>query len=195
MIFIRMRILHPDRCRFHGRPIYVKLHIRIFYVLGHFDFGTFSPHNNLAMLSSVIRSAVRAPATASIIRRSFTTKYTEAHEYMTIKGSEATVGITDFAQNALGDVVYVDLPKVGDKFSKGEAFGSVESVKAASDVYAPASGEVIEINEKLADEPNLVNEGAMTSGWFIKMKLSDVKETSDLLDEKAYQEHCDKNDH
>ncbi|KAF0692577.1 Aste57867_16389 [Aphanomyces stellatus] len=147
------------------------------------------------MLSRVIRSVARAPTASAFARRAFSTKFSPSHEYLTINGNNATVGITDFAQNALGDVVYVELPAVGDKVTKGEVFGSVESVKAASDVYSPASGTVVEINESLSDEPNLVNDGAQTTGWFIKIELDDVTETSDLLDEKAYQEHCDKDDH
>ncbi|EQC41222.1 glycine cleavage system H protein [Saprolegnia diclina VS20] len=144
------------------------------------------------MLSRVFRSAVRSPALA---RRSFATKFTPEHEYLIINGNEATVGITDFAQTALGDIVYVDLPSVGQKFAKGESFGSVESVKAASDVYAPASGEVIEVNEVLAASPELVNESPLENGWFMKIKLTNPAETSELLDEAAYQKHCDEADH
>ncbi|OQS02436.1 glycine cleavage system H protein, mitochondrial precursor [Thraustotheca clavata] len=141
------------------------------------------------MLSRVFR---RAPVFA---RRAFSTKYTPQHEYLTIKGDEGTIGITDFAQNALGDVVYVDLPKIGEKFSKGDSFGSVESVKAASDVYVPVSGEVIAINENLVDSPNLVNESPLEDGWFIKIKLSDAAEATELLDEEAYKTHCENEDH
>ncbi|ETW03572.1 glycine cleavage system H protein [Aphanomyces invadans] len=144
------------------------------------------------MLSRVIRSVARAPAASALSRRCFTTKFSPSHEYLTIAGNQATIGITDFAQNALGDVVYVELPSVGDQVTKGEVFGSVESVKAASDVYAPASGKVVEVNEALADEPSLVNDGAQTTGWFIKIELDDVSETSNLLQESEYQELCDK---
>ncbi|KAF0754342.1 hypothetical protein AaE_005374 [Aphanomyces astaci] len=147
------------------------------------------------MLSRVLRSVARAPAASAFSRRCFTTKFAPSHEYLTIAGNQATIGITDFAQNALGDVVYVELPAIGDQVTKGEVFGSVESVKAASDVYAPASGKVVEINEDLTSEPSLVNDGPQTTGWFIKIELDDVSETSDLLDESAYQEHCDKDDH
>ncbi|KDO35042.1 glycine cleavage system H protein [Saprolegnia parasitica CBS 223.65] len=136
------------------------------------------------MLSRVFRSAVRSPALA---RRSFATKFTPEHEYLIINGNEATT--------ALGDIVYVDLPSVGQKFAKGESFGSVESVKAASDVYAPASGEVIEVNEVLASSPELVNESPLENGWFMKIKLTNPAETSELLDEAAYQKHCDEADH
>ncbi|CAK4084356.1 unnamed protein product [Aphanomyces euteiches] len=147
------------------------------------------------MLSRVIRSVARAPVSTSFARRCFSTKYTPSHEYLTLNGNVGTIGITDFAQNALGDVVYVELPAVGDQVTKGEVFGSVESVKAASDIYAPASGKVVEINEKLSDEPNLVNEGPTTTGWFIKIELDNADETTDMLDEAAYQEHCNNAEH
>jgi glycine cleavage system H protein len=101
----------------------------------------------------------------------------------------ATVGITDYAANALGDIVFVDLPEVGDEVEKGEAFGAVESVKAASDVYAPISGEVVEINGALEDTPDLVNSSALEDGWFIKVKMSDAGEVDALMDEAAYAEH------
>ena len=106
-----------------------------------------------------------------------------------------TIGITDFAQAALGDVVYVDLPSVGDALDKGDSFGAVESVKAASDVYMPAGGEVLEANEALESEPSLVNEGAMTDGWFIKIKVADEAELGELMDEAAYEAHCEAEDH
>ncbi|KAI9911820.1 hypothetical protein PsorP6_009651 [Peronosclerospora sorghi] len=141
---------------------------------------------------SAWRSAVsQQPAGLSY----FSTKYTLQHEYVKINGNEGTVGITDFAQNSLGDVVYVDLPAVGDKFKKGEAFGAVESVKAASDLYSPATGTVTAVNENLADEPSLVNEEAMTGGWFIKLELDDTSDLDDLLDEAAYKEHCESEEH
>ena len=118
-------------------------------------------------------------------RRSFA----ESHEYAKVDGGVATVGITDYAANALGDIVFVDLPEVGDEVEKGEAFGAVESVKAASDVYAPISGEVVEINGALEDTPDLVNSSALEDGWFIKVKMSDEGEVGSLMDEAAYAEH------
>ena len=118
-------------------------------------------------------------------RRSFA----ESHEYAKVDGGVATVGITDYAANALGDIVFVDLPEVGDEVEKGEAFGAVESVKAASDVYAPISGEVVEINGALEDTPDLVNSSALEDGWFIKVKMSDAGEVGALMDEAAYAEH------
>lgn len=113
-----------------------------------------------------------------------------------MEGDVATCGITDFAQSALGDIVFVDLPDIDDDFEKGDSFGSVESVKAASDVYAPISGTVVEINEKLTEEPGVVNtdaEGA--EGWFIKLKISDPDELGDLMTPEAYVEHCEKEAH
>ena len=94
----------------------------------------------------------------------FSTYYLESHEYIKVDGDQATVGITDFAQNALGDVVYVELPEVGESFEAGDSFGSVESVKAASDVYLPVEGEIVEVNEMLDDNPGLLNEDCMGDG-------------------------------
>jgi glycine cleavage system H protein len=124
-----------------------------------------------------------------------TTYYTTAHEYCKVDGNVATVGITDFAQSALGDIVFVDLPGVGDKFEAKDSFGSVESVKAASDVYAPVSGEVLEVNEALTDEPGLVNTSAEDNAWFIKLKMSDDSELKGLMGADAYKEHCEKEAH
>lgn len=106
-------------------------------------------------------------------------------------GGIATCGITDFAQAALGDIVFVDLPEVGDEFEKGESFGSVESVKAASDVYAPVSGTVTEVNNALSDEPGLVNSEAEGGAWFVKIKMTDDGELSTLLAADAYKKHCE----
>jgi glycine cleavage system H protein len=118
-----------------------------------------------------------------------------AHEYVTVEGDVGTCGITDFAQAALGDIVFVDLPEVGDEFDKGDSFGSVESVKAASDVYCPVSGTVTEVNDLLADEPGMVNTGAEGPAWFIKLKLKDANETATLMGPDAYIEHCEKEAH
>ena len=114
---------------------------------------------------------------------------------MKVEGKIGTVGITDFAQSALGDIVFVDLPEVGDEFDKGDAFGSVESVKAASDVYAPVSGKVVEINEKLSDDPSLVNSEAEGEAWFIKLEIKDESELGDLMGPEAYKEHCENEAH
>jgi glycine cleavage system H protein len=118
-----------------------------------------------------------------------------AHEYITVDGNVGTVGVTDFAQAALGDIVFVDLPESGDEFDKGDSFGSVESVKAASDVYAPVSGSVLESNEALNDEPGLVNTNAEDDAWFIKMEISDESDLESLMDADSYKEHCEKEAH
>lgn len=118
-----------------------------------------------------------------------------AHEYVKADGIIGTCGITDFAQAALGDIVFVDLPEVGEEFDKGDSFGSVESVKAASDVYAPVSGTVTEVNDKLNDEPGLVNAAAEGDAWFIKLEIKDSGELDDLLGPDAYKEHCEKEAH
>jgi glycine cleavage system H protein len=118
-----------------------------------------------------------------------TTLYTSDHEWLDIDGDVATVGITDYAQQQLGDVVFVELPKVGRTLKKAEAAAVVESVKAASDVYAPISGEVIEANEALASEPALVNTDAQGKAWFFKIRIADKSELGGLMDEAAYQAH------
>jgi len=113
-------------------------------------------------------------------------RYTREHEWITVDGDVATVGITDFAQEQLGDVVYVELPAVGRKVTRGGEAAVVESVKAASEVYAPLSGEVVAVNEALAQEPATVNADPFGKGWFLKMKLADRGELDGLMDEKAY---------
>ncbi|MBR0780829.1 glycine cleavage system protein GcvH [Bradyrhizobium iriomotense] len=118
-----------------------------------------------------------------------TTLYTSDHEWLAIDGDTATVGITDYAQQQLGDVVFVELPKVGRALKKAEAAAVVESVKAASDVYAPVTGEVLETNEALAAEPALVNSDAQGTAWFFKIKIADKSELGGLMDEAAYKAH------
>ena len=114
-------------------------------------------------------------------------KYSEDHEWVELKGDDLVViGITDFAQEQLGDLVYVELPEVGDECSRGENISVIESVKAASDLIAPVSGTIIEVNSRLEDEPELVTEDSMGEGWFIKVKLSNTSELDDLMDESAY---------
>lgn len=115
-----------------------------------------------------------------------TLKYTEDHEWVRVDGDEATVGISDYAQEQLGDVVFVELPEVGKAVKKGDEAAVVESVKAASEVYAPVSGEVIAVNDGIEEDPAKVNEDAMGAGWFIKIKLSDPSELDGLMDEAAY---------
>ncbi|MGL9616566.1 glycine cleavage system protein GcvH [Bradyrhizobium sp. U531] len=118
-----------------------------------------------------------------------TTLYTSDHEWLAIDGDVATVGITDYAQQQLGDVVFVELPKVGRSLKKAEAAAVVESVKAASDVYAPITGEVLETNAELAAEPALVNSDAQGKAWFFKIKIADKSELGGLMDEAAYKAH------
>ena len=113
-------------------------------------------------------------------------KYTEDHEWLQIDGDTAVVGITHHAQDALGDVVFVDLPEVGKSFAAKEVAGVVESVKAAADVYMPVSGEVTEVNEALRADPSLANSDPLKSGWFFKVKLSEPAQVDALLDETAY---------
>jgi glycine cleavage system H protein len=115
-----------------------------------------------------------------------TMKYTEDHEWIQLDGATATVGITQHAQDALGDVVFVDLPEVGKTYAQKETAGVVESVKAAADVYMPISGEVIEVNEALRADPSLANSDPMGAGWFLKVKLSDATQLDALMDETAY---------
>lgn len=118
------------------------------------------------------------------------TYYSQTHEYITVDGNIGYVGISDYAQHALGNVVYVDMPDKGDEIEAGEDFGAVESVKAASDLMAPVSGTVLEANEKLADNPRLINEDPMAN-WIIKVELSDPSQLDDLMDEEAYKAHCE----
>ena len=118
-----------------------------------------------------------------------TTRYTRDHEYIRLDGDTAVIGITDYAQGQLGDVVFVELPEVGTKLGKGGQAAVVESVKAASEVYAPASGEVTAVNTLLEAAPGTVNDDAAGSGWFVKVKLSDATELDALMDEAAYQDY------
>ena len=118
-------------------------------------------------------------------------KYSSEHEWVSpVVDGVVTLGITDHAQSELGDVVYVDLPAVGDSFSKGDSIAAVESVKAASDVYTPVSGEVVEVNEVLDAEPATVNADANGAGWICKVRISDPSELDELMDAAAYEEFC-----
>ncbi len=117
--------------------------------------------------------------------------YSESHEYVRVEGEYGYVGITDYAQNALGNVVYVDMPEVDDEVEAGEEFGAVESVKAASDLISPVSGTVVEVNEALDDQPELMNQDAYEN-WIIKVEMSDKAELDNLMDAKAYEEFCAK---
>jgi len=115
-----------------------------------------------------------------------TCRYQESHEWIRIEGDEAVIGISDYAQSELNDVVYVDLPEVGDTFEQGDEFGSVESVKAASELYMPMSGEVIAVNEALDEEPELVNSAPFGNGWMLRIRLADPGEADNLLDAAGY---------
>jgi glycine cleavage system H protein len=119
-------------------------------------------------------------------------KYTKEHEWTKLEGDTALVGITDYAQNRLGDVVFIELPEVGTVLKKGEAFGAVESVKAASDIFTPLSGEVVEINSGLEDHPELLNQSPYDKGWIIRIKISDTGETDELMSSNQYAEHVAK---
>ncbi|HEY0330486.1 MAG TPA: glycine cleavage system protein GcvH [Rhodopseudomonas sp.] len=118
-----------------------------------------------------------------------TTLFTPDHEWLRIEGDVATIGVTDYAQSQLGDVVFVELPKIGRKLQKAEAAAVVESVKAASDVYAPITGEVLEVNDTLQTDPALVNSDAGGAAWFFKLKIADKAELDGLMDEAAYTAH------
>lgn len=113
--------------------------------------------------------------------------YTESHEYVRVEGEYGYIGITDYAQNELGNVVYVDMPEVDDELTAGEEFGAVESTKAASDLNSPVSGTVVEVNSALEDTPELINQDAYAN-WIVKVKLSDTAELDNLMDAKAYEE-------
>ncbi len=114
-------------------------------------------------------------------------KYTQDHEWIRVDGDVAVVGVTDFAQGELGDVVFVEIETEGETLDKGETFGTVEAVKTVSDLFMPVGGEVTELNEALADDPELVNKDPYGEGWMIKVKISDVAELNDLMDAEAYQ--------
>ena len=118
-------------------------------------------------------------------------KYTKDHEWVSAEGGAATVGITVHAQDALGDVVFVDLPEVGKSFAQGEVAGVVESVKAAADVFMPVSGEITEVNEALRADPSLANSDPTGAGWFFKVRLADAAQLDALLDATAYQKFAD----
>ncbi len=120
-----------------------------------------------------------------------TCRYTTTHEWVRLDGDEATAGITDYAQEQLSDIVYVELPEVGDTFAQGDVYATVESVKAASDCYLPIGGEITEINEELENAPELVNQDPFGAAWFVKFIASDVSEADDLMDAAAYAKFCE----
>ena len=126
-----------------------------------------------------------------MVKYDSTCRYQESHEWIRIEGNEALIGISDYAQSELNDVVYVELPEVGDALEKGEEFGTVESVKAASELYMPVSGEVIATNEDLEDSPELVNQDPFGAGWMMRIKVMAPEEIEDLLDTAAYKAFCE----
>jgi glycine cleavage system H protein len=115
-------------------------------------------------------------------------KYSKEHEWVKVDGDIVTIGITDFAQSELGDIVFVELPEEGDELTSGDSFGSVESVKTVSELYAPLSGKVVEVNEELEDSPEFVNESSYDKAWMVKVELSDKAQLDELLDADAYSE-------
>lgn len=115
-------------------------------------------------------------------------KYTEEHEWISLEGDVATIGITDFAQGELGDIVFVEVETVGESLARNEVFGTVEAVKTVSDLYLPVSGQVLEVNERLADEPELINNDPFGEGWIIKLKVDNVADVDGLMDAGAYRE-------
>ncbi|HHW19135.1 MAG TPA: glycine cleavage system protein GcvH [Firmicutes bacterium] len=122
-------------------------------------------------------------------------KYTKTHEYARVEGNKAYVGITNYAQDQLGDIVFVELPEVGRELKAGEIFATVESVKAVSDCYAPVSGKVVEVNEKVADSPELLNKDPHGEGWICAIEMSDPSELENLMDNVAYEKHASEGGH
>jgi glycine cleavage system H protein len=118
-------------------------------------------------------------------------KYTKSHEYIKVEGNYGWVGLTNYAQDQLGDIVFVEMPEIGQEITQFAPFGVVESVKAVSDCYAPVSGKVVAINEKLADEPGTVNTDPHGEGWFIKVEVADPAELANLMDVAAYEKHAE----
>ena len=119
-------------------------------------------------------------------------RYAKSHEYVHVEGETGTVGITDYAQKELGDVVFVELPQVGTQLEQGDELGSIESVKAVSELFAPASGEVVEVNEALTEKPELVNTDPYGDGWMVRIKLSTPEEVDELMDAEEYEEYVEK---
>lgn len=117
--------------------------------------------------------------------------YTNDDEWIRVDGDEATIGVSDYAQDSLSDIVYLELPEVGESFAEGDAFGVVESVKAAADLYMPVSGEIVDVNEALLDEPEAVNEDPYGKAWMVRIKLSDKSQLDALMDADAYRAYCE----
>jgi len=113
-------------------------------------------------------------------------KYSKEHEWIKVEGNQATIGITDYAQGELGDIVFVELPNIGDEFDQGQSFGTIEAVKAVSDIYSPLSGKVLEVNGVLDDNPMAINSNPYGDGWLIKLEMKDISEVDGLLDAEGY---------
>ncbi|MED6219142.1 NAD-dependent glutamate dehydrogenase [Stylosanthes scabra] len=141
--------------------------------------------------ASYLRISVSNRAFSSVVKD---LKYADSHEWVKVDGKSATVGITDHAQDHLGDVVYVELPEVGRTLTQGDSFGAVESVKATSDVYSPVSGKVIQVNEELSSSPALINSSPYKDGWIIKVEMSDSGEVNNLMDSDHYSKFCEEED-
>ncbi len=122
-------------------------------------------------------------------------KYSKEHEWIKVDGEECTVGITDYAQNALGDIVFVELPQKGIEVEKDKSISVVESVKSVSDIYAPLTGEITDVNSKVEDSPEIINSSPQDDGWLFKMKIKNIKELEELLDCKAYEQHVAESGH
>ncbi|MDX1688748.1 MAG: glycine cleavage system protein GcvH [Candidatus Promineifilaceae bacterium] len=121
--------------------------------------------------------------------------YTEDDEWVRVDGDEGTIGISDYAQDSLSDIVYLELPAEGEKLERGDSFGVVESVKAAADLYMPVSGEIIAVNEELMDQPEVVNEDPYGDAWMVKIKIANEEELDDLMDADAYRSYLEERDH
>ena len=166
--------------------------------LHHDSAERFPRHCRSRILITAAKHALQIPsrqASFSSTRSILDVKYTASHEWIRLDGDTAFVGITDYAADALGDVVYVDLPEEDDDYEAGESFGSVESVKAASEVYLPVDGTITEANTELEDNPGLVNESPDEDGWFVQIKISDPGQLDGLLDKAAYDKLCAEEDH
>ncbi|KAK1257587.1 hypothetical protein QJS04_geneDACA014389 [Acorus gramineus] len=151
------------------------------------------------MASKLWASKAASYLKISVFHRGFATvlkdfKYCDSHEWVKVDGTSATVGITDHAQDHLGDVVYVELPQIGTTVTQGASFGAVESVKATSDVNSPVSGKVIEVNEELSNSPGLVNASPYEKGWMLKVEISNVDEVNSLMDSEKYSKFCEEED-
>ncbi|KAG2407355.1 Glycine cleavage system H protein [Vigna angularis] len=178
-----MFLFHSTKCIMETR---IKLNIyHVCIRFKRFSLLTFSYLSNLTALFGffhVILAVVKD------------LKYADSHEWVKVDGNSATVGITDHAQDHLGDVVYVELPEVGATVTQGDSFGAVESVKATSDVNSPVSGKVIEVNEELSSSPALVNSSPYKDGWIIKVELNDSGELNNLMDSERYSKFCEEED-